>query len=124
MSSGTSSPSKIIGQAVLRWSEPDGPFCEIPVQLIEAHASKALIRCEQQLSKKTKVYLMGEKITRFGTVRSCRTDRGAFLLTIASSGDDFTCKPASRLDQGVLAVEDFLTEEQEQQILAALNGEL
>jgi len=123
MSTGTSSPSKNSGRALLRWSEPGSPSREAVVQVVERHVSEAVIRCGLQLTKKTKVYLMGEKFTTMGTIRSCRHKGPQFLLTIRTSGTDFTSSTASLLDPGILAVEDFLTEEQEEQILAGLTAE-
>ncbi len=123
MYAGTSSPSKSSEQAVLRWSEVDLPSREAAVQVIETHVSEAVIRCGHQLSEKTKVYLMGERFTKMGTVRACRNSGTHFLLTIGSDGD-FTSSTPSVFDPGILAVEDFLTEEQEEQILAGLKAEV
>lgn len=66
---------------------------------------------------------MGEKFTRMGTVRSCQKNGSNFVLTICIGGGKATASTASIFDPGVLAVEDFLTEEQEEQILAGLNAE-
>jgi len=123
ISAGTSSPSKRSEQALLRWSERGFPSQEVVVQVIETHASEAVIRCGLQLTEKTKVYLMGEKFTRMGTVRSCQKNGSNFVLTICVGGGKVTSSTASIFDPGVLAVEDFLTEEQEEQILAGLNAE-
>jgi hypothetical protein len=89
-------------------------------QVVETHASEAVIRCGLQLSEKTKVYLMGDKFTRTGIVRACRPEGAHFLLTIRAIGNDLPALAGSVFDPGIRAVEDFLTEEQEQKILDAL----
>jgi hypothetical protein len=120
MSSSTSSPLKCSKQALLRWSERNSPRREVIVQVVETHASEAVIRCGLQLSEKTKVYLMGDKFTRTGIVRACRSEGAHFLLTIRAVNEDFRVAIGSVFDPGIRAVEDFLTEEQEQEILDAL----
>lgn len=116
----TSSPFKDSDQVLLRWSERNSPRREVIVQVVETHASEAVIRCGLQLTEKTKVYLMGDKFTRTGIVRACRPDGAHFLLTVRAAIDDFYPTTGSVFDPGIRAVEDFLTEEQEQQILEAL----
>lgn len=116
----TSSPLNTSDRVLLRWSERNSPRREINVQVVETHASEAVIRCGLQLSEKTKVYLMGDKFTRTGIVRACRPDGAHFLLTIRALPDDFQASIGSALDPGVRSVENFLTEEQEQRILDAL----
>ena len=120
VSTSTSSPFKNSDQVLLRWSERNSPRREVIVQVVETHASEAVIRCGLQLSEKTKVYLMGDKFTRTGIVRACRSDGAHFLLTIRATTDDVHTSVASVFDPGIRAVEDFLTEEQEQKILDAL----
>lgn len=116
----TSSPFKSSDQVLLRWSERNSPRREVIAQVVETHASEAVIRCGLQLTEKTKVYLMGDKFTRTGIVRVCRPDGARFLLTIRPVGDEFSAPTGSVFDPGIRAVEDFLTEEQERQILEAL----
>jgi hypothetical protein len=117
---GTSSPLKSSNQVFLRWSERNSPRREVMAQVVETHASEAVIRCGLQLSEKTQVYLMGDKFTRTGIVRACRPDGAHFLLTIRAVADDFRVPTGSVFDPGIRAVEDFLTEEQERKILEAL----
>lgn len=120
VSTSTSSPFKTSDQVLLRWSERNSPRREVIAQVVETHASEAVIRCGLQLTKKTKVYLMGDKFTRTGIVRACRSEGAHFLLTIRAVNEDFHASIASVFDPGIRAVEDFLTEEQEQKILEAL----
>lgn len=107
-------------QVLLRWSGRTSLRRGVVVQVIETHASVAVIRCDLRLSEKTKVYLMGDKITRTGIVQACRPDGAQFLLTIRATKGDFRLTTASVFDPGIRAVEDFLSEEQERQILEAL----
>ncbi len=58
-----------------------------------------------------------------GTIRSCRHSGAQFLLTIRTNGAEFTSSTTSLLDPGIRAVEDFLTPEQEEEILACLTNE-
>ncbi len=111
-------------QVLLCWSDPpDSPSREQVVQLIEADTSEALIRSTLKVQEKTKVRLIGEKYTGNGIVRSCKKVQSGFMLTIWIAGAaNSSC--ASERDPGVLAVEDFLTEEQEAEILGEVEHEL
>lgn len=106
-------------RAVLRWSEnPNLPSREEPVDIVKARPSGALIRSTLQIDKETRVYLIKNGYTRIGIVKSCREDCGVFLMEIASA-EAGACYPA---DPGVLAVDDFITEEEEAQILSGLDA--
>lgn len=107
-------------QASLRWSGRNSPRRGVVVQVIETHASEAVIRCDFRLKEKRKVYLMGDKITISGIVRTCRPDGAQFLLTIRATKGDFRASTGSLFDPGIRAVEDFLSEEQERKILESL----
>lgn len=63
---------------------------------------------------------MVDKFTRTGIIRASRSDGAHFRLTMRTVDDDFKVPMASVCDPGILAVENFLTEEQEHEILEAL----
>lgn len=110
--------------AVLRWCEsPTSPSREETVDILQALPSEALIRSALQLTEKTRVYLIKNGYTRIGIVKSCSEDDGRFLVDITmapadppSLGDLFPPDP------GVLAVDDFLSEEDEERILSDLDA--
>ncbi len=124
-SSTSSSPESSEQLLLLRWSEaPNRPSREEFVQLIEAHLSQAVIRSALKLTEETKVYLLGQKYKGNGIVRSCRRQGDHFILTIWIGNENPLGAPASEIDPGVLAVEDFLTEEQERKILEDFDTEM
>jgi hypothetical protein len=63
---------------------------------------------------------MVDKFTRTGIIRASRSDGAYLRLTIRTTDEDFKIPMASVCDPGILAVENFLTEEQEREILEAL----
>lgn len=122
MPEGTSISSEDSGQAVLRWSEaPNCSSREEFVELIEARRFEAIIRSNRKVRVNTLVYLTGKHYASTGIVRSCRKDGHSFLLKIGTD-EDITVR-FSDLDPGVLTIDDFLTEEQEAQILKDLEEE-
>lgn len=118
--SGTTGPSENPDQVLLRWSGLTSPRRGVVVQVVETHASETVIRCHLWFREKTKVYLMGDKITRTGIVHTCRPDGTQFLLTVRTTKADFRASAGSVFDPGIGAVEDFLSEEQERNILESL----
>lgn len=110
-------------QVLLCWSDaPNSPSREQVVQLVEANTSEAILRSTLKVQEKTKVRLIGVKYTGNGIVRSCKKVQSGFILTIWIAGGATMCSVAER-DPGILAVEDFLTEEQEAEILRELEHE-
>jgi len=67
----------------------------------------------------TKVYLIQEENTRIGIVQSCRQQGNSFILTITISNNP-VMEAGSQVDPGIFAVDDFVTEEQEAEILRDL----
>jgi len=108
------------GQVLLLWTDP-GDFASRRefVDLLETHRDEALVRSARKVRENTQVYLMGKQYTGTGIVRSCRQDDNSFVLAIQiDEGSLF--RPNSELDPGIFAVEDFLTEQQEAEILRDL----
>ena len=109
-------------QALLCWSEaPHSPAREEFVQVLESHSEEAVIRSTLQVSERTKVTLIGKDYTGIGFVKSCRAEGETFIVTISMADDDPTNAPHSQRDPGVLAVDNFLTEEDEAKILQDLD---
>ena len=108
------------GQVLLLWTDP-GDFASRRefVDLLETHHDEAVVRSARKVRENTQVYLMGKQYTGTGIVRSCRQDDNSFVLAIQiDEGSLF--RPNSELDPGIFAVEDFLTEQQEAEILRDL----
>ena len=110
-------------RVLLRWSEaPNLPSREEPVQIIWARDEEALIRSASKLVENTQVYLVTQRSTEDGVVRSCREEGSSFILRIAIAAN-ITNHYGFELDPGVFVIDDFLTEEQEAQILEDLENE-
>lgn len=108
------------GQVLLRWSEaPKAPSHEEPVELIKAHRSEPVLRSAWAITEMTKVYLIQEENTRIGIVRSCRQQGNSFILTIGIN-ENPVLEAGSEVDPGIFAADDFVTEEQEAEILREL----
>ncbi len=108
------------GQVLLRWSDnPKAPSQEEPVELIKADGSEPVLRSARAITEMTKVYLIQEENTRIGIVHSCRQQGNSYILTIRIN-DSPVLEAGSEVDPGILAVDDFLTEEQEAEILRDL----
>ena len=107
---------------ILRWSDPpSAPLAELPVEIVDEDNFEPIIRAPLKISEQTPVTLLTENFMVNGIVRSCRTDRNSFLLTIAT--EDLSAERLERAqfrDPGALVVDDFLTEEEEAKILEAL----
>jgi hypothetical protein len=86
------------------------------VDLLDTHCDEAVIRSARKVRENTQVYLMGKQYTRNGIVRSCQQDANSFILAIQID-EDFLFQHNSERDPGIFAVEDFLTEQQEAEIL-------
>ena len=124
MFAGTGSIPNGAEQLLLRWSEtPNSQSREELVQIIEADLSEAVLRSALEVSEKTRVYLIGKQYTGNGIVRSCRCEGSSFILTIVIGNENIPRPPRSEIDPGVLAVEEFLTEEQERKILEEFEAE-
>jgi hypothetical protein len=105
------------GQVLLLWTDTrDFASRKEFVDLLETHRDEAVIRSASTIRENTQVYLMGKQYTGNGIVSSCRQDDSSFILTIQID-DNSLFRHSSELDPGIFAVEDFLTEQQEAEIL-------
>jgi hypothetical protein len=112
------------GQMLLLWSdEPNSASQKELVDLLEARFEEVVIRSARKVRETTQVYLMGEQYTGTGIVRTFRKDDNSFILTIhVDEASPF--RHNSELDPGVFAVDDFLTEQQEAEILRDLGNDI
>jgi hypothetical protein len=112
------------GQLLLLWSdETDSASRKEPVDLLEARFEEVVIRSARKVRETTQVYLMGEQYTGNGIVRNLRKDDKWFILTIQID-EASPFRHNSELDPGVFAVDDFLTEQQEAEILSDLGNDI
>jgi hypothetical protein len=111
-------------QAFLCWSEaPNSPARAEVVEIVETHPSEAVVRSALKVREKTEVRLIGEKYTGNGIVLCCKKVQRGFLLTVWIMPGTEGSVTADH-DPGVFAVEDFLTEEQEADILGDVEKEM
>jgi hypothetical protein len=116
-------PPEILEQALLRWSQDSSsPLHEEFVEVLRSHVAEVAIRCTLKVGENTEVYLIGKHYRGHGTVRSCRKHENSFILKIVID-ENLVLRCGSDLDPGVLAVEDFLTEAQEEEILKKIEKE-
>jgi hypothetical protein len=109
-------------QALLCWSEtPNCPSREEFVQVLETNLSEAVIKSALKVSEKTKVTLIGKDYTGIGIVRGCQKDGKNFILTILMGDESTRTSFASPPDPSVLVIDEFISEEQESQILDNLD---
>ena len=92
--------------------------------MLETHFSEATICSSLKIGEDTQVSLIGTYYSETGTVRSCRPEGGKFIVTIGIRPDNPSPSRSCGIDPGVFAIENFLTEEQERQILDELDKEL
>ena len=105
------------GQLLLLWTDTlDFASRKELVDLLETHGDQAVIRSAATIRENTQVYLMGKQYMGNGMVSSCRQEDSSFILTIQID-DSSLFRYNSDLDPGIFAVEDFLTEQQEAEIL-------
>jgi len=110
-------------QVLLRWSDgPNSPCREEVVDLVEAEPRKILTRGALEVTENTQVHLIGNYYIADGVIRSCQKDGTWFLATIAID-ENSSVQSCSARDPGIFAVEDFLTEQQEAEILMSLGDD-
>ena len=113
------------GKLVLRWTEdPEQPLHEMPVDMLEAHLSEAVISALERVHERTEVQLIGHGYQEAGVVRSCRSEGTRFILIIGITSAPALEPQGFQRDPGSLSVENFLTEEEADQILDELDREL
>jgi hypothetical protein len=104
-------------QLLLRWSQPDGAGREVFVDFLSRQLSKIVVRTAFDVPANTPVYLSGKDYVVSGVASRCRKDANGFVLNIRIEQET---RLQSRIDPGVFAVDNFLTEEQELEILKNL----
>jgi hypothetical protein len=92
--------------------------------MIEARFFEATVSASSRLPEDTPVYLVAKHYTESGVVRSCHEYGAKFIVTIRFNAGEQKPRAISDRDPGVLAVDDFLTEEQELEILREIEEEL
>ena len=118
--SATTAAPECSGQMLLLWcDEANSASLKQPVDLLEIRLEEVITRSVRKIREGTQVYLMGKQYTGIGIVHSCRKDDKSFILTIQID-EDSLFRHKSELDPGIFAVEDFLTEQQEAEILTRL----
>jgi hypothetical protein len=105
---------------ILRWSETCDPtFHEHSVELISSYREKTVLRSPVSLQEHTAVLLPENEAG--GIVQSCYQEGGAFILTISSKDEINMSSSEPQRDPGALAVDDFLSEDQEAELLKHWN---
>ena len=89
--------------------------------MLATHSQEATIKSTLEVREQTKVTLIGKDYTGIVIVTSCRGDGQSFILTISMGKDQSAGSPSLQRDPGVLAVDSFLTEEEEAKILQDLD---
>jgi hypothetical protein len=111
-------------QLLLRWSDSsDSVSREEFVDVLSRQLSKIVVRSVSAVAENTPVFLAGTQYAANGIARSCRKDASSFVLVILIDKES-NIQSGSGRDPGVLAVDDFLTEEEEAEILQNLDVEL
>ncbi|HEY3937404.1 MAG TPA: hypothetical protein VGL97_08235 [Bryobacteraceae bacterium] len=109
-------------QVLLSWSESlDSPKKQEIGQIISIRGADAVIRIAVPIVVGTTVLVTGKYYTGNGIVQSYRKEFETFILTLSKS-DDIPFKGSKR-DPGMVVVDNFLTEDEEAQILKDLKNE-
>lgn len=114
------------GQIILRWSDtPSAPASELPVELVDSDNGEPTVRAPRRVGEHTPVALVAKGYMVNGIVRFCRADKEFYLITVSTSEiSEGRFEPAPFRDPGALAVDEFLTEEEEAKILESLQDSL
>ena len=108
--------------ALLRWLEgSQSDPREEYVEVIDDRVCQTVIRSSLELSRETEVTLIGKDYTAEGIVEACQSENTWFLLTLTAKSPRRV--GAANRDPGTLAVDDFLSEEQEAALLAEITGQ-
>jgi hypothetical protein len=110
------------GEIILRWSDtPFAPARESLVELVDSDDAEPLVRAPFRIGEDTPVTLVAKSYTVNGIVRFCRADKQSYLITVSTYGiSEQQSEAAHFRDPGALAVDDFLTEEEEAKLLESL----
>ena len=118
MSVRKSIPAKQLEAITLRWIEiTNSALHEELVYVIRAGVAEAVVRSTVQVKRDTPVDLIGGGHMVNGVVCSCRKEGNSFILRVRID-ENLTLRYDDEIDPGVLAVEGFLTEEEEANILS------
>jgi hypothetical protein len=121
MSVSASALSEDSDQLLLRWSEGSSSTSrEEFVDVLSRQSSRIVVRSQSPIVADTPLYLAGKQYTVSGIARSCRKDAASFILAILIDKES-RVQSVNRSDPGVFAIEDFLTEEEEAEILKNLD---
>lgn len=109
-------------QIILRWSDnPSAPSLELPVEFVDEDNCEPILRTPRKIGEETPVTLVTKNYMVNGIVRFCRPDKNSYLITVSTQNmPDERFEPGYFRDPGSLAVDDFLTEEEEAKILESL----
>lgn len=109
-------------EIILRWSDtPFAPARESLVELVDSDGAEPLVRGPFRIGEDTPVTLVAKGYMVNGIVRFCRADKQSYLITVSTYGiSEQQTEAAHFRDPGALAVDDFLTEEEEAKILESL----
>lgn len=108
----------------LFWSDPkDAVLREQLVEIVESGLSEAVLRSDCKIPENTKVRLAGNEYRGDWTVRSCRKEGRQFQLTVCVGEKLPPGNGKAAFDPGIFAVEGFLTEEQEAEVLKNLEDD-
>jgi hypothetical protein len=121
MSLSSSTSSGDPDQLLLRWSgDPNSSSHEEFVDVLSRQLSKIVVRSACRVAEDTPVFLAGRKFSANGRADSCQRVASSFILGILIEQESHI-QLESDWDPGVLAIDDYLTEEQEAEILANLD---
>ncbi len=105
-------------RVLLCWSDtPQSPLRRELANILETRSAEAILSTSFKIPENTAVQLSGTNYTGQGVVRSCRAESGSFVLTVSIGSETPAALREWDLDPGVLVVDDFLTEEEEAELL-------
>lgn len=109
-------------EIILRWCDSlSASVFELPVEIVDEANCEPIIRAPLKIGEDTPVTLLAKDYMVNGIVRFCRADRNSYLITVATRDvSEERAEKAYFRDPGVLAIDDFLTEEEEAKILESL----
>jgi hypothetical protein len=111
-------------EIILRWSDtPLAPARESLVELVHPDDAEPLVRAPFRIGEDTPVTLVAKGCMVNGIVRFCRAEKQSYLIAVSTCGiSEEQSETVHFRDPGALAVDDFLTEEEEAKILESLQG--
>ncbi len=111
---------KNTGSFLLRWSETcNSAFHEHFVEVISCQQRETVIRSPISVQEHTAVLL--PEMRSSGIVRSCHKEGSVFILTISVKDEINRFSSGSQRDPGLIGVDEFLSEAQEEELLKHWN---